>query len=132
MLSNSNSIKLVDFGISQDKKSTVSDKPIGSPAYMSPEQVEEEAVDFQSDIYSTGITMYELLTGSLPFQSSQTREELFQAIKMNNMPHLKANNSLDVEHEEEMNRIFRKATTKDKRQRYQSCEAFQLDIIQFI
>jgi eukaryotic-like serine/threonine-protein kinase len=132
MLSNSNAVKLVDFGISQDKKSTVSEQPIGSPAYMSPEQVEDQTVDFQSDIYSTGITMFELLTGSLPFQSSETREELFQAIKTNKMPHLKANNSHDVVHEEEMNRIFRKATTKDKRQRYQSCEAFQLDIIQFI
>jgi hypothetical protein len=48
------------------------------------------------------------------------------------MPRLKANNSLDREHEEEMNRIFRKATIKDKQERYQSCEAFQLDIIQFI
>jgi serine/threonine-protein kinase len=132
MLSNSSSIKLVDFGISQDKKSTVSDKPIGSPAYMSPEQVEGEDVDFQSDIYSTGIAMFELLTGSLPFQSSETREELFQAIKTNKMPRLKANNSLDLAHEEEMNRIFRKATIKDKKERYQSCEAFQLDIIQFI
>jgi serine/threonine-protein kinase len=132
MLSTNNSVKLVDFGISQDKKSTVSEKPIGSPAYMSPEQVEGDDVDFQSDIYSTGVAMYELLTGSLPFQSSETREELFQAIKANKMPHLKANNALDQEHETEMNRIFKKATQKNKKERYQSCEAFQLDIIQFI
>jgi hypothetical protein len=48
------------------------------------------------------------------------------------MPRLIANNELDLEHEEEMNRIFRKATNKNKKERYQSCEAFQLDIIQFI
>jgi hypothetical protein len=48
------------------------------------------------------------------------------------MPHLKANNSLDKEHEIEMNRIFIKATHKNKNERYKSSEAFQLDIIQFI
>lgn len=132
MLSSSNSVKLVDFGISKDEKSTQIDKPIGSPAYMSPEQVEDKEVDFQSDIYSTGITMYELLTGSLPFHASQTREELFQAIKVNKMPHIESNNSLDQANEEEINRIFRKATHKNKKERYQTCEAFQLDIIQFI
>ncbi len=132
MLSSNHSVKLVDFGISHDKKSNACDKPIGSPAYMSPEQVDGDEVDFQSDIYSAGITMYELLTGSLPFQSCQTREELFEAIKSNKLPRLKANNSLDLEHEDEMNRIFQKATNKNKNDRYQSCEAFQLDIIQFI
>jgi hypothetical protein len=48
------------------------------------------------------------------------------------MPLLEANNSLDKAHENEMNRIFHKATKKNKKERYQSCEAFQLDIIQFI
>lgn len=132
MLSSNNSVKLVDFGISQDKRETNSNKPIGSPAYMSPEQIEGKDIDFQSDIYSAGITMYELLTGKLPFQSCETREELFQVILENKMPHLKANNQMDEIFEEEMNRIFRKATNKNKAERYQSCEAFQIDIIQFI
>ena len=132
MLSTTNSIKLIDFGISQDHKSIKSDKPMGSPIYMSPEQVDGNDLDCQTDIYSAGITMYELLTGSSPFQSSETRDDLFKAIKVNKMPHLKANNKLDKEHEIEMNRIFRKATHKNKNERYKSSEAFQLDIIQFI
>jgi serine/threonine protein kinase len=132
MLSTSNSVKLVDFGISQDNKSIQHDKPMGSPAYMSPEQVEGEKVDFQTDIYSTGIAMFELLTGRLPFNHCESRDELFHVIKLNKMPLLEANNSLDKAHENEMNRIFQKATKKNKKERYQSCEAFQLDIIQFI
>ncbi len=132
MLSTSNSVKLVDFGISQDDKSIKHDKPMGSPAYMSPEQVEGGKVDFQTDIYSTGIAMFELLTGRLPFHQCESREELFQAIKLNKMPSFEANNSLDKALEKEMNRIFQKATNKNKKERYASCEAFQLDIIQFI
>ena len=76
--------------------------------------------------------MYELLTGSSPFQSSETRDDFFQVIKMNKIPHLKANNSLDKDHEIEMNRIFRKARHKNKNERYKSSEAFQLDILHFI
>ena len=76
--------------------------------------------------------MYELLTGSSSFQSSETRDDLFQAIKVNKMRHLKANDSLDKDHEIEMNRIFRKARHKNKNERYKSSEAFQLDILHFI
>jgi serine/threonine-protein kinase len=99
---------------------------------MSPEQVEGGKVDFQTDIYSTGITMFELITGRLPFHNCESREELFQAIKLNKMPFFRANNSIDKAHEDEMNRIFLKATHKNKKERYSSCEAFQLDIIKFI
>ena len=76
--------------------------------------------------------MYELLTGSSPFQSSETRDDLFQAIKVNKMRHLKANDSLDKDHEIEMNRIFRKARHKNKNGRCKRIKALQLDIIQFI
>jgi len=132
MLSSSNTVKLVDFGISIDKENNTNNKRMGSPAYMSPEQVEEKDLDFQSDIYSTGIAMFELLTGKLPFQFYETREELFQAILTNKMPLLKTNNSLDEKFEVEINRIFKKATHKNKAERYLSCEAFQMDIMQFI
>ncbi len=132
MLSTNNNVKLVDFGITLDKNNQNKEKMMGSPAYMSPEQILEEEIDHQSDIYSAGIAMYELIMGKLPFQKCETREELFEAIKNNEMPEIQANNMLDQECEEEMNRIFRKATFRDKKLRYQNCEEFQLDIIQFI
>lgn len=132
MLSSSNNLKLVDFGITLDKSTHSKEKMMGSPAYMSPEQILEEDIDHQSDIYSAGIAMYELLMGKLPFQKCESRDELFEAIKKNEMPKIQANNALDQDDEEEMNRIFRKATFKDKSMRYQNCEEFQLDIIQFL
>ncbi len=132
MLSTNNNVKLVDFGITLDKSNQNKEKMMGSPAYMSPEQILEEEIDHQSDIYSAGIAMYELIMGKLPFQKCETREELFEAIKNNEMPKIQANNLLDQECEVEMNRIFRKATYRDKGLRYQNCEEFQLDIIQFI
>ena len=132
MLSTNNNVKLVDFGITLDKSNQNKEKMMGSPAYMSPEQILEEEIDHQSDIYSAGIAMYELIMGKLPFQKCETREELFEAIKNNEMPKIQANNLLDQDFEAEMNRIFRKATYRDKGLRYQNCEEFQLDIIQFI
>lgn len=132
MLSNNNSVKMVDFGISQEKKNETNQFQTGSPAYMSPEQVMEGELDLQSDIYSTGITMYELLTGKTPFYSCESRAALFQAIKNNKMPQIKPVNPIDQIHEKEINRIFIKATNKNKNERYASCLAYQLDIIQFI
>ena len=76
--------------------------------------------------------MYELLTGSSHFQSSETRDDFFQVIKVTKITQLKANNSLDKEHEIEMNRIFKKARHKNKNGRCKRSKALQLDTIQFI
>lgn len=65
-------VKLTDFGISQMldvQRLTVTGQLLGSPAYMSPEQINEELPSVQTDIYSLGVVMYELLTGKLPFRA---------------------------------------------------------------
>ncbi|MBI4757202.1 MAG: protein kinase [Betaproteobacteria bacterium] len=64
-------IKISDFGaalISASERTQVSG--VGSPAYMSPQQLHELPLDHQTDIYSLGVVMYQLLTGRLPFQGS--------------------------------------------------------------
>ena len=71
MLDASNTIKVMDFGIakmSNAERLTQTNDFLGTPLYMSPEQCQGQPVDARSDIYSLGITLYELLMGDLPFK----------------------------------------------------------------
>ncbi|HEX7054494.1 MAG TPA: serine/threonine-protein kinase [Burkholderiales bacterium] len=81
LLSESGETKLSDFGASFQQKmlDTTQIGAVGSPAYMSPEQIRMEPLTHQTDIYSLGVTMYRLLTGRLPFSAS-TQAALIYAI----------------------------------------------------
>ena len=74
LLSDRDDIKISDFGTAQISQSTHTqiDGFVGSPAYMAPEQINEEEPSVQTDIYSLGVTMYELLAGRLPFQAANS------------------------------------------------------------
>ncbi|HZI66276.1 MAG TPA: protein kinase [Thermoanaerobaculia bacterium] len=64
-------LKIMDFGIArltEDRGMTAAGTVIGTPDYMSPEQARGIPLDFRSDIYSTGVVLYEIFTGSLPFE----------------------------------------------------------------
>ena len=72
MLDDDGNARIMDFGIARaikDKGITGAGVMIGTPEYMSPEQVEAKEVDQRSDIYSLGIILYEMLTGRLPFEA---------------------------------------------------------------
>jgi serine/threonine protein kinase len=74
-------IKISDFGaaiISSPDRTLV--LGIGSPAYMSPQQVKDQPLDHQTDIYSLGVVMYQLLTGKLPFQARNSYDLIYQII----------------------------------------------------
>jgi CheY-like chemotaxis protein len=83
MLNQSGMIKIVDFGvaISPNAKKPEKNQIIGSPMYMSPEQVAGLAVDFRSDIYSVGATFYHIFTGVPPFAGADYKDVMAQHIK---------------------------------------------------
>ena len=74
MLTKSGQAKIADFGIARIESSnmTQAGTVLGTPAYMSPEQVKGEVVDARSDIYSSGVLLYQLLTGERPFEGSMS------------------------------------------------------------
>jgi serine/threonine protein kinase len=74
LLSDRDEIKISDFGTAQISQATHTqiDGFVGSPAYMAPEQINEEPPSVQTDIYSLGVTFYELLTGRLPYQAANS------------------------------------------------------------
>jgi serine/threonine protein kinase len=74
LLSDRDDIKISDFGTAKISHATHTqiDGFLGSPAYMSPEQINEEGPSVQSDIYSLGVVMYELVTGKLPFRAENS------------------------------------------------------------
>ena len=66
-------VKIIDFGLALDAadtatKLTTDGSIVGTPAYMSPERVNEQTIDAQSDIFSLGVILYEMLSGQLPYE----------------------------------------------------------------
>jgi eukaryotic-like serine/threonine-protein kinase len=77
VLTEDGSVRLTDFGIARmevEASLTRTGGLIGSPAYMAPEQILGGTVDARSDLFSAGVTLYQLLTGELPFQGTQLME----------------------------------------------------------
>ena len=125
-LANSGDVKISDFGaaiIDNPERTQVSG--VGSPAYMSPQQLKEQALDQQTDIYSLGVVMYQLLTGQLPFQATTSYQMIYQII--NSEP--ASPSSLRRAIPEVLDRVVARAMCKDTRQRYQDWQEFAHDLV---
>src|SRR5262249_29730772 len=73
-------VKITDFGVARlpDSDLTRSDQFVGSPGFMSPEQLQGGQVDGRSDLFALGVILYELLTGKAPFEGSNVSEVLYR------------------------------------------------------
>ena len=78
-------IKIMDFGIARLQEPTVKTQTgvlLGSPQYMSPEQISGQALDGRADVFSLGVVLYEMLTGIKPFDASDLTQVLFWVVNM--------------------------------------------------
>jgi serine/threonine protein kinase len=129
LLSAAGETKVSDFGASFQQRlghETTQMTGVGSPAYMSPEQIRMEPLTHQTDIYSLGVTMYRLLTGRLPYQAS-TQAALTYAI-LNTPPVSPA--MLRPELPPLLDKIVSTAIQKDPALRYRSWLDFGKDLSQ--
>jgi eukaryotic-like serine/threonine-protein kinase len=118
-------IKVTDFGAAISTSSqTTQVAGIGSPAYMSPQQVKEHPLDHRTDIYSLGVLMYQMLTGQLPFQASNNFSMIYQIVNTEPLPP----SSLRQEIPASVDAIVKKAMQKDLEYRYEEWDEFALDL----
>ncbi len=121
-------VRITDFGIAQSifsKGLTKTGMIIGTPEYMSPEQVEGITVDLRSDIYSLGIILYEMVTGVVPFEGTTP---LSLAMK-HKTQRPKAPRSINGFIPEPLDRLILKCLEKDPDKRYQTAKALNEDLV---
>ncbi|MDP2851817.1 MAG: protein kinase [Gallionella sp.] len=119
--------KITDFGIARMASSAVRTQTgmvLGSPKYMSPEQVMGKAIDQRSDIFSLGVMLYEMLTGQAPFNGENVNAIMYQTLNAVPAPP----NTLNPAVPEMANFIVAKALAKKLEDRYQNAKDFAVDL----
>ena len=125
MISKDGKIKVTDFGIARAVSSqTISSNTMGSVHYISPEQARGGYCDERSDIYSLGITMYEMLTGRVPFEGDSTVAVALQHIQSEMVPPRQYEPLIPVS----LEKIILKCTQKKPENRYGSATELLLDL----
>jgi eukaryotic-like serine/threonine-protein kinase len=118
-------VKVADFGIAQLSDATRTNLiNIGSPAYMSPEQILDRPLNHQTDIYSLGAVLYQLLAGRLPFSGSSYASLIYQILHHDPPPLATFRPELPPGFEE----LISRALQKDTAVRYQSWVEFGADL----
>jgi eukaryotic-like serine/threonine-protein kinase len=118
--------KIADFGIAKLNRAnqTVVGRAVGTPAYMSPEQLHGEEVDGRSDLFSLGVVLYTMLTGHRPFQGNSAVTVSFKVVNRDPIPAT----LLDTELPPGLDYIISRAIAKDRGLRYQRGLEMVLDI----
>ncbi len=130
MLLEDGTIKVADFGIARFARAsqhTVTDKAIGSVHYISPEQAKGELSDEKSDIYSIGVMLYEMTTGTLPFDADSPVSVALKQIQSQ----AKRPRVINPDIPEGLEDITIRAMQKDPARRYQSAAEMLRDIDEF-
>ena len=118
-------VKVTDFGLAKVTSSmAASTKVVGTPSYMSPEQITSGSLDGRSDIFSLGAMAYEMLTGVRPFQGDNIPAVMFKVMREEPAPPAVLNPAIHPG----LNYIVVKALAKEPAQRYQNCRELLADL----
>ena len=126
MVTDAGQVKVMDFGIARavsDSSSTVAETTqiLGTAAYFSPEQAKGEPVDARADVYSTGVVLYELLTGRQPFRGESPVAVAYQHVSEAPVPPSEVNDTVP----RTLDAVALRALAKDPFQRYQDAASFR-------
>ncbi len=129
LIDSADNIYVSDFGLAKSLESEVTmmtrtGQILGTPRYMSPEQVEAKAVDHRSDLYSLGLIAFEMFTGELPFRGDSAMQLMYQ--RVNEGP--KDPRSVCPDLPQYLARVILKCLEKDPAKRYQSASDVLDDI----
>ncbi len=132
MLARQGGVKLMDFGIARDRNYdsdlTETGTGIGTPSYMSPEQILGDPLDARSDIFSIGIVLYQMLTGKKPFIEDE-RFSVMHRIRLEKHERVRKINP-DVPRE--LERIVDKCLEKEPRNRFRSAQQLVMALERFL
>lgn len=120
-------VKIADFGIARmrsEERGNETPTVLGSPRYMSPEQVLRKRAEHRSDIFSLGVVLYEMLTGSPPFSGGDLNAILFQIVNL--VP--PAPSTANAEMPAMVDFVVAKALSKSPEERYASAKEFADDL----
>jgi len=123
-------VKVLDFGIARiisESNEEEKGMAIGTPMYMSPEQVKAEPIDERSDIYSLGVLLHQMLTGRAPYDSTTMSDmEIQHKVTVEPLPRMREY----YQHiSERMQKVVSKATAKVPAERYLNCASFRKDFL---
>jgi eukaryotic-like serine/threonine-protein kinase len=124
-------VKIVDFGIShfaagESKRLTKTGRMVGTPEYISPEQLRDQPIDARTDLYSFGIILYEMLAGTVPF-TAETAEAVLMKHLLSDVPSLKEYRD-DIADDSPFGLIVHKLLQKNPDDRYDSAAEVRIDI----
>jgi serine/threonine-protein kinase len=131
MVSMQGDVKLMDFGIARHERFgdlTETGTGLGTPSYMSPEQILGDKLDYRSDIFSVGIVLYQMLTGRKPFVEDESRT-VMQKIRLDRYEPSK---KLGVEVPRKLERIMARCLQKMPANRYPTTQALIDDLTEFL
>jgi serine/threonine-protein kinase len=129
MVDDHDNVKLIDFGVASKrgaKRLTFVGftEMLGTPAYISPEQVKGRRGDERSDLYSLGVMLYEMLTGKTPFSGSSPLAVMNDRLANHPLPPRNANPDISLQLQE----VLYRALERDPTNRYPSAHAFASDL----